>query len=184
MREIHLSAWCSLDNDDHSWIPQLLSSVGSTELVHITIDFHIGTSDRAERLKRLLGSLSMEDKEGRRNPLFEIDECLSSEKFSKVEPGKLVVMLAFSMGVVGHRTLGVTDEQWKKLVRKRLPRADKRGILRSVQFLHSCDALLIFCRQFLTVQLSAKYGEAMHTQCISCTYSHVELTTSLHVLPG
>ena len=69
--------------------------------------------------------------------MFEIDECLSSEKFSKVEPGKLVVMLAFSMGVVGHRTLGVTDEQWKKLVRKRLPRAEKRGILRSVQFLHS-----------------------------------------------
>lgn len=128
---MRLSAWCSTAGAKYSVIPYLLSSVGSTDLVEVKVSFHIGKTHRTERLDALFEALGTDDGEGR-NPLSEIDGCLSSARFSKLGPGKLIIGIAFSTDGIGHSTLGVTDEQWGNLVRGKISCADKRDILRSV----------------------------------------------------
>ena len=99
----------------------------------VRINFHIGTRGRDVRLEKLFDLLyEMAEVTGCRNPLIELDECLSSPKFIRVE--QLIIGIAFSAGGIGHETLGVTEEQWQDLVKQRMPLADKRGILRFVTY--------------------------------------------------
>lgn len=106
--------------------------MGSTELIDVRINFHIGRRRRTERLDALFEVLGTENGEGKQNFLAEIDGCLSSAKFSRLKPGKLVIGITITRGFDDDDKLGVTDEQWETLVRGKMLCADKRGILRSV----------------------------------------------------
>ncbi|KAH9927593.1 uncharacterized protein B0H18DRAFT_1118399 [Fomitopsis serialis] len=124
LTSLRLSSWCFLE-DNHAWVPYMLSSLGSSDITRLKIHFHIGRNDRDERLSALLYRLETE------NELSEIDKCLSQSKFSNIKPDKLEVGLAFSTGGCSpYEVLRVSDDEWAKLVRGKMPLADTRGILK------------------------------------------------------
>ncbi|KAH9927591.1 uncharacterized protein B0H18DRAFT_280149 [Fomitopsis serialis] len=128
LTSLRLSSWCFLE-DKHSWIPYMLSSLGTYDIPEVQIHFHIGRDDRDERLSALLYRLDTEDE------LADIDKRLSQHKFSSIKPDMLEVGLAFSVGGCSpYEVLRVSEDEWAKLVRGKMPLADKRGILRTTVF--------------------------------------------------
>ncbi|KZT65689.1 hypothetical protein DAEQUDRAFT_513279 [Daedalea quercina L-15889] len=134
LESLRLTAWCSLE-DDYLWIPHMLSRLGSFHVTDLKISFHIGRSSRVERLSQLFHRLEARDEPDTEDVLAGIDQCLSSHsRFDSMKSNKLIIGLAFSSTTSNWGTLGVTDAEWAKLVRRKMPRADSRGILRTTVY--------------------------------------------------
>ncbi|KAH9922421.1 uncharacterized protein B0H18DRAFT_1120976 [Fomitopsis serialis] len=135
LSSLRFSVWCVLDSN-YAWIPRLLSSLTSYHITHLLINFHVGKSKgAAERLSVLLHRLETE------GDLAEIDCCLST--CYNIRQGKLQLGLAIPSAGPPDEPLRISDDEWSKLVRGKMPRADKRGILRFVVTFLAHDVFLL-----------------------------------------
>ncbi|KAH9837546.1 uncharacterized protein C8Q71DRAFT_547979 [Rhodofomes roseus] len=127
LRSLRFSTWCYVDSD-YSWIPHLLYTV-VTFIVDLKIIFHVSVTNWEERLSALLHRLETG------NELAELDTFLATPRID-IRPGNPLVQVLLALEGSGSTynpcKSRISDDEWSKLVRGKMPHADECGILRTI----------------------------------------------------
>lgn len=113
-----------------SWMPCVLSTITTGTIKIVNVDFDMFDDDSAWCLDLLIDTVEQ-------SGYFErIDTILSRGNFANLDKALVSVAVMTRIALVRTQGYAVTGERWtrwEQLVREKMPRAEKRGILRYIR---------------------------------------------------